>query len=29
MKSTILSSIAIFGAIALFVIWGLDNAYPQ
>jgi len=29
MNGLTLSSICIFGSISLFVIWGLNNAYPH
>lgn len=29
MNSLAFSSICLFGIIGLFVIWGLNNAYPQ
>jgi hypothetical protein len=29
MNQLTLATICIFGSIALFVVWGLNNAYPQ
>ena len=29
MSRLLFSSISVFGAIGLFVIWGLNNAYPH
>ncbi len=29
MIKTIITAIALFGSIALFITWGLNNAYPQ
>ena len=29
MSKTIYTSMTIFGIIGLFILWGLNNAYPQ
>ena len=29
MNKTIYTAMTIFGIIGLFIIWGLNNAYPQ
>jgi hypothetical protein len=29
MIKTIITAIALFGSIIFFIIWGLNNAYPQ
>jgi len=29
MSNTIFTAMTIFGIVGLFIVWGLNNAYPQ